>query len=776
VKRFRRTATADVASDTPDEPIEESATPTEPVRTPDGKPARAKTPPRAGGSAAAAAKETAGAQPQETAGAAAKTREAGAGGTGAGEAVAGKAGAGQDAAAAAASKAPVSGADGAPAARTPNGTAAEEAQPTDADAAPSEASTLEQATGATQPPGDEPEAPDPLALATSPELDAAQELAAAGEAAQELAAAGEAAGAAAPEEAPAETRVGTVRTRWIAEDGAWETTQRGRQIMNDPRLYRGVAFSNEERRALGLVGLLPAQVVSMHEQLVRAHGQYAAQPTDLAKNTYLALLQDRNEVLFYRLLSDNLPEMLPVIYTPTVGEAIQHFSQEYRRPRGVFLSADRPEDIEVSLRATGLEPEDVDLIVATDGEAILGIGDWGVGGINISLGKLAVYTAAGGIDPGRAIAVMLDAGTNRQALLEDPLYLGNRHPRVDDATYDAFVDTFVEISNRLFPNALLHWEDLRARNARRVLGRWRDNGFTFNDDMQGTGAVALAAILSGLKRTNGRMADQRVVIFGAGTAGIGIAEQLREAMIADGLSPAEAQSRFWCVDQQGLLVEELTALIHDFQQPFARPDAEVADWGRDDDGRIELAEVIRHVEATVLIGTSGQPGAFTENIIRAMALSCQNPIILPLSNPTELVEAEPWDIMQWTGGRALVATGSAFDPVTYAWTTHYIGQANNAFVFPGLGLGAALVGAIQVTDGMLIAAAEAISAQVDTSIEGAPLLPEVDALHATSVAVAVAVGRAAIAEGVARWALPEPAEEAAEAAMWRPEYRTIRAV
>jgi malate dehydrogenase (oxaloacetate-decarboxylating) len=577
-------------------------------------------------------------------------------------------------------------------------------------------------------------------------------------------------------EAPAAAPIGRVKTRWIAEDGAWETTQRGRQIMNDPRLYRGVAFSDEERRALGLVGLLPPQVISMHEQLVRATGQYAAQPTDLAKNIYLALLQDRNEVLFYRLLSDNLPEMLPVIYTPTVSEAIQHFSQEYRRPRGVFLSVDRPEDIELSLSATGLGPEDVDLVVATDGEAILGIGDWGVGGINISLGKLAVYTAAGGIDPGRAIAVMLDVGTNRQSLIDDPLYLGNRHPRVDDATYDAFIDSFVEISNRLFPSALLHWEDLRARNARRILKRWRDNGFTFNDDMQGTGAVVLAAVLSGLKRTGGRMADQRVVVFGAGTAGIGIAEQLREAMVADGLEPADAARRFWCIDQHGLLIEALDAVLEDFQRPFARPDAEVEDWSRDEHGQIELAEVIRHVEATILIGTSGQPGAFTENVIRAMALSCQNPIILPLSNPTSLVEAEPWDIMQWTGGRALVATGSAFDPVTYAWSTHYIGQANNAFVFPGLGLGAALVGAIQVTDGMLIAAAEAISAQVDTSIDGAPLLPEVDALHATSVAVAAAVGRAAIAEGVARWALPEPAEEAAEAAMWRPEYRSIRAV
>jgi malate dehydrogenase (oxaloacetate-decarboxylating) len=572
---------------------------------------------------------------------------------------------------------------------------------------------------------------------------------------------------------------GRARTRWVAPDGAWETTERGRQVINDPRLYRGVAFTEEERRHLGLVGLLPPRVISLNEQLIRSLGQYHAQPTDLAKNVYLGLLQDRNEVLFFHLLSEHLPEMLPVVYTPTIGEAIQHFSQEYRRPRGVFLSVDHPEDIELSLNATGLGPEDVDLIVATDGEAILGIGDWGVGGISISLGKLAVYTAAGGIDPGRTIAIMLDVGTNRQSLLDDPLYLGNRHPRVDAETYDQFIDKFVEIANGLFPNALLHWEDLAARNARRILNRWRDSSFTFNDDIQGTGAVALAAVLSGLKQSKGRLADQHVVIFGAGTAGVGIAEQLCDAMVADGLDPDEARGRFWLIGRNGLLVESLDALgavMQDFQRPWARRDEEVADWVPNEDGRMGLSEVIRNVAATVLIGTSGQPGAFTENVIRNMALSCQQPIILPLSNPTELVEAEPWDIMQWTGGRALVATGSAFDPVTYAWSTHYIGQANNAFVFPGLGLGAILVGALQVTDRMLTAAAEAISAQVDSTLAGAALLPEIDAMHSTSAAVALAVARAAIEDGVARWALPDPPEQSIEAAMWKPEYRPIRAV
>ncbi len=660
------------------------------------------------------------------------------------------------------------------AAREPAPAAATASEPeadTVSDSAPAEAAEVAEAE-----PEPEPEATQEDAEVSEPE--------ASGEGEAEDAAAPEADFAAPPEDVAAEPAAAVpavatftpVRTKWVAADGAWETTLRGRQVMNDPHLYRGVAFTEEERRDLGLLGLLPPQVISLQEQLTRALGQYHAQPTNLAKNVYLSLLQDRNEVLFFRLLSDHLTEMMPVVYTPTVGEAIAHFSQEYRRPRGVFLSVDRPDDIEESLNSTGLGGDDVDLIVATDGEAILGIGDWGVGGINISLGKLALYTAAGGIDPGRAIAVMLDVGTNRASLLEDPLYLGNRHPRVDEDTYDAFIDSFVETACRLYPNALLHWEDLAARNARRVMKRWRDNAFTFNDDMQGTGAVALAAILSGLKRSKGRLADQHVVIFGAGTAGVGIAEQLRDALVSDGLDEEEAKRRFWLIDRHGLLLESLDVAMYDHQRPWARRDEEVADWTIEEPGTVTLNDVIRNVKATILIGTSGQPGAFTENMIRNMALGCQNPIILPLSNPTELVEAEPWDIMQWTGGRALVATGSAFDPVTYAWSTHYIGQSNNAFVFPGLGLGATLVGAIQVTDHMLFAAAEAISAQVDTTIEGAPLLPEIDALHSTSAAVALAVARAALEDGVARWALPDPPEAGIEAAMWRPEYRPVRAV
>ncbi len=565
------------------------------------------------------------------------------------------------------------------------------------------------------------------------------------------------------------------KTRRLAPDNAWETTLRGRQILADPRLNHGVAFTEQDRRQLGLTGLLPPQVLTIDEQVDRAYEQYLAQGTDLGKNVFLSLLQDRNEVLFHRLLQSHLREMLPIVYTPTIGEAIEHFSHEFRRPRGVFLSVDHPEDLEVSLRATGLEADDVDVIVATDGEAILGIGDWGVGGINISLGKLIVYTAAAGLDPGRAVAVMLDVGTNRQELLDDPLYLGNRHRRVDAGAYDDFVDAYVTTVGRLFPKALLHWEDLGTANARRVLDRYKETAFTFNDDMQGTGAVILAAVLSGLKVAGRNLADERFVVFGAGTAGMGIADQLCDAMVADGLDEAEATRRFWCVDREGLLLET-TLGLRDFQRRYAVPSSETSGWTRDEDGRIELLEVVRRVEPTTLIGTSGRSGAFSEPVVRAMAAHCGRPIILPLSNPTTLAEALPADLLAWTGGRALIATGSPFPPVTFERTTHVIGQANNAFVFPGLGLGAVVAGATRVTAQMLRAAAVAVGGQVDASAPGAPLLPEVEALRETSAAVAVAVAEAAAAGGVIRRAMPEDLEGAVRGAMWEASYRPIRAI
>ncbi|OXY95593.1 NAD-dependent malic enzyme [Streptomyces diastatochromogenes] len=557
------------------------------------------------------------------------------------------------------------------------------------------------------------------------------------------------------------------------------TAARGRAVLADPRTNRGTAFTEAERRALDLVGLVPPGVLTQDEQAERAYTQFREQPNDLAKSLNLTNLHDRNEVLFYRLVGDHLEEMLPIVYTPTVGKAIERYSYEYRRPRGIYLSVDAPDDIERSLRASGLGADGVDLIVATDGEAILGIGDWGVGGIDIAVGKLAVYTAAAGIDPLRTLPVMLDVGTNRRELLDSPLYLGNRHPRVDRDTYDAFIDTYVTTATKLFPNALLHWEDFGTANARRVLNRYRDQVLTFNDDIQGTGAVNLAAVLSGVRAAGVPLTEHRIVVFGAGTAGIGIADQLRDALVAEGLSAEGATARFWCVDRYGLLTADQGDKLRDFQVPYARPADQVADW-RHDAGLpgIPLDEVVRRVRPTILIGTSGQGGAFTEAIVREMARHTGRPIILPMSNPTDLAEATPADLLDWTGGKALVATGSPFAPVERDGTTYEIGQANNALVFPGLGLGVIVARASRVTDRMLRAAADAVARRTDdTDVArlNAPVLPPIRDLRATSEAVAVAVARTAMEEGVARAGVDD-IEAAVRAARWEPVYPPVEAV
>ncbi|MFI2760151.1 NAD-dependent malic enzyme [Streptomyces echinatus] len=556
-------------------------------------------------------------------------------------------------------------------------------------------------------------------------------------------------------------------------------TARGRAVLSDPRINRGTAFTGPERRALDLVGLVPPHVLTQDEQAERAYAQFREQPNDLAKSVNLTNLHDRNETLFYRLVGDHLEEMLPIVYTPTVGTAIQRYSYEYRRPRGIYLSVDAPDDIERSLRASGLGADGVDLIVATDGEGILGIGDWGVGGIDIAVGKLAVYTAAVGIDPRRTLPVMLDAGTNRRELLDNPLYLGNRHPRAGRDTYDAFIDAYVTTATRLFPDALLHWEDFGTANARRILDRYRDRVCTFNDDIQGTGAVNLAAVLSGVRATGTPLPEHRIVVFGAGTAGIGVADQLRDALIAEGLTGAEAVARFWCVDRYGLLTGDQGDQLRDVQRAYARPAGEVEGWRRDEDlPGIPLDEVVRRVRPTILIGTSGRGGAFTEEIVRAMAEHTGRPIILPMSNPTDLAEATPADLLDWTDGKALVATGSPFAPVERDGTTYEIGQANNALVFPGLGLGVIVTRASRVTDRMLRAAADAVARRTgDTAVAraDAPVLPPIRDLRATSEAVAVAVARTAVAEGVAR-TVPDDVGAAVRAARWEPAYPPVEAV
>src|SRR5215471_10410841 len=556
-------------------------------------------------------------------------------------------------------------------------------------------------------------------------------------------------------------------TRWNPAERVWETRSRGYSVFSDPRLNKGTAFTGLERTALGLNGLLPSRVLTLDQQAERAYRQCSQQPSALAKNIYLTALHDRNEVLYYRVLTDHLSELLPIVYTPTIGEAIQRYSHQYRRPRGVYLSIDAPGQIEPALRASGLSADEVDLIFATDAQAILGIGDWGVGGIDIAVGKLAVYTAAGGIDPARTLPVVLDVGTDRAELLEDPLYLGVRHKRPAQEPYDAFIDAYV-------PGALLHWEDFGPGNARRILNRYRDHILTFNDDMQGTGAVNLAAVLAGARASKTPLTQHRIVIFGSGTAGIGIADQLHEAMTSQGLDSAAARARFWCLDRQGLLTDDMTGL-RDFQVPYARPAAEVDDWpGHGTASGIGLAEVVGRVHPTILVGTSTVHGAFTEQIVRELAVHVDQPVILPMSNPTSLSEATPADLIGWTAGRALIATGSPFDPVTYQGVTYQIGQANNALIFPGLGLGALLSRARRITDHMITAAAQAVAGLTDTTKSGAPLLPPIDDLRTTSTQVAIAVAQAAAQDGVA--AVPDVAGDAVTAAMWQPRYAPVHAV
>jgi malate dehydrogenase (oxaloacetate-decarboxylating) len=550
---------------------------------------------------------------------------------------------------------------------------------------------------------------------------------------------------------------------------------RGRSVLTTPMLNRGTAFTAEQRQALGLQGLLPRGVSTLEGQLRRVYAQYRRQPDDLAKNVMLGNMRDRNEVLFYRLLAEHLEEMLPIVYTPTVGKAIEQYSHEYRRPRGVFLDVNHPEDVEESLRNYGLDSEDVDLLVATDSEGILGIGDQGVGGIDISIGKLAVYVAAAGLHPRRVIPVVLDMGTDNLRLLNDDMYIGNRHARVRDQRYDDLIDAYVTAASKLFPHAMLHWEDFGASNARRILNKYASQVCTFNDDMQGTAAVVLAAAFAAVKATGTQMRDQRVVIHGAGTAGIGIVDMMRDVMIREGLSEQEATRRFWAIDSRGLLTDSYAGAMRDFQQPYARPAHEISAWSRRPGDSITLADVVANANPTMLIGTSTQSGAFTEHIVRHMASTVDRPIIMPLSNPTSKAEAVPEDLIRWTDGRALVATGSPFPPVSHGGRTYTIAQSNNALVFPGLGLGVAVVRARRITDAMITAAADAVAAFTDPSGPGAALLPPVTDLRTVSAAVAIAVARAAEEHGLAEQPLTDPVKQIHQA-MWRPEYPSFEPI
>jgi len=551
---------------------------------------------------------------------------------------------------------------------------------------------------------------------------------------------------------------------------------RGNAVLAAPLINRGTAFNERERQALGLTGLLPSGVSTIEGQLRRVYEQYRRQPTDLAKNVALTHLRERNEVLYYRLLAEHIAEMLPIVYTPTIGQAIERYSHEYRRPHGVYLSVNNPADVETSLRNYGRGPDDVDLIVATDAEGILGIGDQGVGGIDIAIGKLAVYTAAAGIHPRRVIPVVLDVGTDNLRLLNDELYLGNRHARVRDQRYDDLIDAYVTAATKLFPNAMLHWEDFGVGNARRILNKYADQVATFNDDMQGTAAVVLAAAFAATKAAGTRMRDQRVVIHGAGTAGLGIADMMRDVMVREGLSRQEATRRFYPLGREGLFTDDKAETLRDFQLPYARSAAEVSDWRRSGDEPIMLADVVANARPTILIGTSTEAGAFTETIVKAMAAEVRRPIIMPLSNPTAKAEARPEDLIRWTEGRALVATGSPFPPVEYEGRTYHIAQANNALVFPGLGLGVTVARARRISDGMLTAAADAVAQLSDATSSGSPLLPPVEDLRVVSAAVGIAVAKAAWKEGLAQVPIDDDSVRQVHQAMWRPEYPAFEAI
>ncbi len=539
---------------------------------------------------------------------------------------------------------------------------------------------------------------------------------------------------------------------------------RGVNRLNRPNLNKGTAFTKEERSQLGLHGLLPPQVETLEPQVARAYEAFRRKDDDLERHIYLRALQDTNEVLFYGLLLDHIEEMTPLIYTPVVAQACEQFSHIYRRPRGLFVSYPLRDSISTLLRNRP-NPE-VDVIVVTDGERILGIGDQGAGGLGIPIGKLSLYTLIGGIRPERTLPIVLDVGTNNAERLEDPEYLGWRHERVTGREYFDFVDQFVQAVKQELPNVCLQWEDFATPHARPILERYRDEFLTFNDDIQGTAAVALGAILGAVGVTGKRLRDQQVVFLGAGSAAVGVGDYLRAVLVQDGLAEVEARGRFWLVNRGGLLHTGRADLTPE-QRVYAQPAERVTNWPRTAGGAIGLADVIGRTEATILIGLSTVGGAFTEPIVREMARKVERPIIFPLSNPTSRSEANAADLIRWTNGRALVATGSPYPPVQYEGRTFPIAQCNNVFIFPAVGLGVVASGARRVTDGMILAAARALGEHSNPS--GA-LLPPLRDIRSVARAIATAVGLEAQQAGVAPKTSPEVLRERVAATQWKPVY------
>lgn len=539
---------------------------------------------------------------------------------------------------------------------------------------------------------------------------------------------------------------------------------RGFQILNDPFLNRGTAFTEDERRKYGLIGLLPPRVKTIDEQAAEMYALYQSKGSLIEKRHFLMEIFNHNRTLFFNLMVRNIDEFMPIVYDPVIAEAIERYNERFMQPQdAAYLTVDDPDTIEQRLQ-NAADQRDIRLIVVTDAEGILGIGDWGVNGVDIAVGKLMVYTAAAGIDPQQVLPVVIDAGTDNQQLLADDEYLGTRHERLSGEAYFAYIDRFVAAVEKLFPKSLLHFEDFGRGTAARILDKYQDRILTFNDDIQGTGVIALAGVLGALNISGQSIAEQRFLTFGAGTAGMGIVKMLYNELIKQGLSPKEAKRHFYLVDRQGLLFEDTPGLTPK-QQAFVRSRDEFADAGE----LTDLPAIIKTVQPTVMIGTSTVHNAFTEAAIKEMAKHADRPIVFPISNPTEKIEATPADLIKWTNGKALVATGIPSATVAYQGIDYQIGQANNALIYPGVGFGALAVNARIINDEMLAAAAHALGGLVDVKAPGAPVLPPVSQLTAFSKQVAIAVAQSAIDQGLAQTDLS--AEQAVAAMHWQPEYQ-----
>lgn len=547
----------------------------------------------------------------------------------------------------------------------------------------------------------------------------------------------------------------------------------GYTLLELPLLNKGSAFTQEERSNFNLHGLLPHIIETIEEQSQRSYQQFCAFNDDINKHIYLRNIQDTNETLFYHLIENHLEEMMPVIYTPTVGEACQRFSDIYRRHRGIFISYPDRDFIEDILQ--NVNKNNVKVIVITDGERILGLGDQGIGGMGIPIGKLSLYTACGGISPAYTLPITIDVGTNNQQLLNDPIYMGWRQPRISGDEYYDFVDKVITAIKRRWPKALIQFEDFAQKNAMPLLEKYRDKICCFNDDIQGTAAVSVGSLLAASKAAGKQLKDQVVTFLGAGSAGCGIAEQIILQMVAEGLTDAEARARVFMVDRFGLITENQPNLL-DFQRKLAQKAEVVEQWANIDEV-ISLMDVVQNAKPTVLIGVSGQPGLFTEQIIKTMAQHYERPIVMPLSNPTSRVEAVPADIVQWTEGRALIATGSPFAPVNYQGKLYHIAQCNNSYIFPGIGLGVVASGATRITENMLVASSRAL-ADCSPLLQDpqADLLPSLGEIQSVSKVIAFDVAKAAIQDGVAVMINDELLKQKIEESFWHPEYRRYKRI